>query len=309
MQARLVGALISALVTVLVTAETPSKPQGGWATTDAVFGQQGKDLPGGVHKYAWPRTNLKVVLDGVQLEAGLALGSWAGFLRMEESSQTMAMGDLALLSGEVNPVIRALQAGGMMVAAIHNHLIGETPRVVYVHFEGHGAPESLAKALKTALATTATPTAIPSAPAPVLGSGETEALSAFQKALGVEGNMAGRVLQIGVPRVDPIEEGGMMIPPSLGMACSINVQVVGFKVASTGDFVLAASEVDGVARALEDHGIAVTAIHSHMLNETPRLFFMHFWAVGTPQEVAAGLRAALEHARVQGFSAPAPMKS
>ena len=105
--------------------------------------------------------------------------------------------------------------------------------------------------------------------------------------------MAGTVLQVGVPRADPITDGGMEIPPSMGMAESINVQTAGERVAATGDFVLVADEVNPVIAELQSHGIEVTALHSHMLRETPRLFFMHFWGVGTPPRIGEGLKAAL----------------
>jgi hypothetical protein len=105
--------------------------------------------------------------------------------------------------------------------------------------------------------------------------------------------MAGRVLQIGVPRRDAIRENGTEVPPSMGMATAINVQPAGQGVAATGDFVLVADEVNPVILALQARGIDVTALHSHMLREEPRLFFMHFWAAGEPERVAAGLKDAL----------------
>ncbi len=105
--------------------------------------------------------------------------------------------------------------------------------------------------------------------------------------------MAGTVLQIGVPRSEAITDGGMEIPPSMGMAESINAEVADGRIATTGDFVLAADEVNPVIRELQLRGIDVTALHSHMLRESPRLFFMHFWGVGTPERIGEGLKAAL----------------
>ena len=128
-----------------------------WGSIDKVFGLTGKVLPGGVHKYSWPRTDLKVMVGGVQVEAGLALGSWSGFIQAGSAGHVMAMGDLMLLSSEVNPVIRALQDGGVEVIALHNHLLGESPQIMALHFSGHGDPEKVARALKSALEKTATP--------------------------------------------------------------------------------------------------------------------------------------------------------
>lgn len=263
----------------------------GWEAVDGIFGIKGKALPGGVQKYGWPRTDLTVRIGEVTLQPALALGSWAGFLRMGMGDESMAMGDFVLKDSEVTPVLTALEASGFDVTAIHNHLLGETPHVAYLHFSGRGDPVGLAKALKAALEKTRTPLA-PAKPASSSPE-EVATLKKLQDALGRTGAMAGTVLQIGVPRAERITEGGEEIPPSIGMANSMNFQVVGPRVATTGDFVLLAAEVNPVIRELRAHGIEVTALHSHMLDESPRLFFMHFWAVGAPDVVGEGLRAAL----------------
>lgn len=260
-----------------------------WEEVGRTFGQEGKALPGDVQKYSWPRSDLRVRVGTVAVQPALALGSWAAF--HGEGSSAMTMGDLVLLETEVNPVIRELQAGGFEVLAVHNHLLGESPHVLYVHFMGKGTPEALAKTLKAALAKTRTPK-IASAPAHPTAA-VTRLLDGFQTSLGRKGTMAGSVLQIGVPRADAISDAGMEIPPSMGMAESINAQAAGERVAATGDFVLVADEVNPVIRELQSHGIEVTALHSHMLRETPRLFFMHFWGVGTPERIGEGLKAAL----------------
>lgn len=254
-----------------------------------IFGQPSKALPGDVRKYSWPRRDLRVTIGTTKIAPALALGSWAAF--HGSAAQTMAMGDLALLETEVNPVIRELQSGGFEILAVHNHLLGETPRVVYVHFMGHGEEAMLARTLSGALEKTRTPreSAVSANPS----ADETKVLDAFQAALGRKGSMAGTVLQVGVPRADPITDGGMEIPASMGMAESINVQTSGSQVATTGDFVLVADEVNPVIRELESHGIDVTALHSHMLRESPRLFFLHFWATGPAEKVGEGLKAAL----------------
>jgi hypothetical protein len=204
------------------------------------------------------------------------------------------MGDLVLLGPEVNPVVRELQAGGFEILAIHNHLIDEVPRVVYVHFHGMGDAAALAKTLKAALATTKTPMAPPAGKSPAKPTpAQEKAFQKVQDVLGRKGTMAGTVLQLGVPRAEPIREGEMEIPPSMGMANAINFEAVSGRVATTGDFVLVADEVNPVIRELQAHGIRVTALHSHMLRENPRLFFMHFWGVDTPEKIADGIKAAL----------------
>jgi hypothetical protein len=203
------------------------------------------------------------------------------------------MGDLVLLQTEVTPVLDALQDGGFEILAIHNHLIEEVPRVMYVHYMGKGDAAAIASTLKKALQKSRTPLTA-SASSPVRTTpGEEKLFAAFQSAFGRKGTMAGRVLQYGVARAEPIHDSGMEVPASMGMGESINVQAAGNRVATTGDFVLVADEVNPVLRELRSHGIAVTALHSHMLREDPRLFFMHFWGVGTPEKIGEGLKAAL----------------
>jgi hypothetical protein len=207
----------------------------------------------------------------------------------------MVMGDLVLTEDEVQPVMTKLQEGGIQEAAIHNHLIGESPRVMYMHIASHGDPAQMAKAVHDALALTKTPG--PDAPA------VTQAASDLgfdqkqvEQIVGHAGKVNGGVLQIGVPRSETITDGGMTVPPSMGVATALNFQPTGSgKAAITGDFVLLASEVNPVLKSLRQNGIAVTALHSHMLTEEPRLFFMHFWANDDAVKLAKGLRSALDN--------------
>jgi hypothetical protein len=272
--------------------------QAAWEAVDKTLGRPGKVLPGEVHRYGWPRSDLHVTAAGVEIAPTLALGSWAGLFTAGTEGHVMAMGDLVLLAEEVNPVVRALQAGGLDVLAIHNHLIGESPQIIYVHFGGHGEPQKVARALRAALDVTQTPTAAPAPPASP-SAAETAAFEKVQAALGRKGTMAGRVLQVSAPRAGRIEEHGMEIPPSAGMATALNFQMVEGRVATTGDFVLVGEEVNPVIRELEAHGIQVTALHSHMLRESPRLFFMHFWGLDDPTRIGEGLKAALGKVAVQ----------
>ncbi len=276
----------------LIVAAPP--PESGWEPVDKVFGSVGKDLPGDVHRFGWPRTDLHVHIAGVPVEPALALGGWAAFKKTGSGQDAMTMGDLVLLGPEVNPVGRELQAGGFEILAIHNHLIDEIPRVVYLHFQGHGDAAALAGTLKKALEKTKTPLASPAGKAPAKPTAAQEkTFQKLQDALGRKGTMAGTVLQLGVPRAESIQDGGMEVPSSMGMANAINFETVGERVATTGDFVLIADEVNPVIRELHAHGIGVTALHSHMLRENPRLFFMHFWGVDTPEKIAEGIKAAL----------------
>jgi len=254
---------------------------------DAILGRAGAAMPGGVEKFGFPRADLKVDVGGVRIKPALALGSWAAF------KGNMAMGDLVLTENEVNEVISALQAGGIDQTAVHNHLLHETPRVVYMHFEGHGDPAALAKTLRSALEKTKTPLAPPPAPAPPAPLALPTA--DLDRILGATGKANGGVDQFSVARAETIMDGDMEIPPSMGTATAINLQPTeAGRAVTTGDFVLIASEVNPVIRALRAGGIQVTALHSHMLNEQPRLFFMHFWGNGDAVALAKTLRSALD---------------
>ncbi|MCA1582295.1 MAG: DUF1259 domain-containing protein [Acidobacteria bacterium] len=287
--------MIRALLAVCLLIQSidpPSSERSSWQDVDRVMGQAGKDQPGGVHRFAWPRTDLAVQIDGVAIEPELALGSWGAFQRM--GAEAEVMGDLVLTGTEAGPVMAALADGGFEILAIHNHLINETPRLIYVHYDGRGDAAKLARALKAALGRSATPLAPPAGSLPRKPSAEQEkTLSILSEAVGRKGTMAGRVLQLSIPRVETIRDAGMDVPPAMGMAIAVNFQAAGSRVATTGDFVLLADEVNPVIRELASHGIAATALHSHMLREIPRLFFLHFWAVDAPEKIGAGIRAAL----------------
>lgn len=262
---------------------------------DEALGRSGQKT-GDVYKVGFPRTDLHVSVGGLAIKPGLALGSWAAFTGTDDHA--MVMGDLVLLEDEVNPVVDKLRGSGFEVTAIHNHLIGEIPHVLYVHYMGHGAASQLAAALKTALSVSKTPLG---KPAPSAEESAPPAwVNAVQDSIGRKGTFKGGVLSYGVARSDQITMDGMTIAPAAGVAEAINFQAAGAgKVATTGDFVLTASEVNPVLSELRAHRITVTALHSHMLSEQPRLFFMHFWAVGDAQSVGAGIKAALSRVAVK----------
>ena len=230
------------------------------------------------------------MLDGVRLRAGFALGGWLAFQKMGD--QAMVMGDLVLTMDEVSPVMKKLFEGGIEVTALHNHLIRNEPFTMYMHVLGHGDPVKLAAALHAALAESKTPLATP--PTPIEPPEIDFDTAAVDQALGAKGTNNGGVYQFGIPRAEPITDGGMAVPPALGSANAINFQATGGgKAAITGDFVLTAKEVSPVAKTLREHGIEVTALHNHMLDDQPHLFFMHFWANDDAKKLAEGLKAAL----------------
>ena len=263
-----------------------------WKPVETAMGRAGQAQPGDVMRFAMPRKDLHVTLDGVEIKPALALGSWAAF--KEDGGSAMVMGDLVLTDEEVEPVMLKLQEGGIHESAVHNHLLGESPRVLYMHIASHGEAVQMAKAIHDALALTKTPgpdTNSTPPPAADLGFDQKQ----IESILGHSGKVNGGVLQFGVPRSESITDSGMSVPPSMGVATALNFQPTGGgKAAITGDFVLLGGEVNPVIKALRQNGIAVTALHSHMLMEEPRLFFMHFWANDDAVKLAKGLRVALD---------------
>jgi len=264
-----------------------------WQKIDGALGRK-PAVSGDVHRYGFPRTDLSVTLDGVTIKPALALGGWTAFKPAHGGA--MIMGDLVLLESEITPVMTAAIENGLEITAVHNHLLRAQPPTFYMHVSGHGDPVKLANALHTALAASKTPLTAP-APAAAAASDPGFDAAELDRIIGVKGNLVGGVYQFGVARRDHITENGMALDPAgpLGLATGVNFQPTGSgKAAITGDFVLAGSEVNPVIQALRANGIEVTALHSHMLDEQPRLFFMHFWANDDALKLAKGIRAALD---------------
>jgi hypothetical protein len=273
-------------------AQTQEDSTTTWKPVEAALGRPGQLQPGGVYKFALPRKDMKVVKDGVPVAPGLALSSWLAFKKM--GNEAMVMGDLVLTEEEIEPVMLKLQQEGIEQTSIHNHLLGESPRVIYMHIEGHGDPVAMARSLAAAIALTKTPASAPTAPAAMQQTIDLNTAQ-IEQTLGYTGKVNGGILQFSVPRGEKITDGGMEIPPAMGTATAINFQPTGGdKAAISGDFVMLASEVNLVLRALRTHGIEVEAMHNHMLNDQPHLYFMHFWANDNATKLAQGLRAALD---------------
>jgi hypothetical protein len=289
--------LLATLIAILGFTTGAGGAEPDWKAVEQALGNSGQLQPGDVFRVGMPRTDLAVTVKGVPVNAGFALGSYAAFKQVGDHA--MVMGDLVLLDQEIPAVMSGLFSGGLEVTAVHNHLSEMSPHVMYMHYEGHGDAVQLAKALRQALSSNATPLgtppASPAAASPVIDTKQIE------QALGRTGrDMGSGVFQVTVPRAEPITENGMPLLPAMGVVTVLNFQAVSDgKAAITGDFVLIDKEVNGVARALRQHGIDVTAIHNHGLFDTPRLFYMHFWGVDPPAKLAQGLKAALDQTNSQ----------
>jgi hypothetical protein len=268
-----------------------------WNAVGQAVGKTGTVMSGGVYRVGLPRTDLHVMLDGIELKPTFALGSWVAFTPMGE--QAMLMGDLVLTEDEIEPVMKSLLESGLEITALHNHLFHAQPATFYMHVGGTGDPVKLAQSIHKALTLSKTPfnAAAPQPATPPAIDLDTAAIDA---ALGAKGSIAGGVYQVGVPRAEPVMAGGMAVPGPMGGAEAINFQPLGGgKAAITGDFILLAKEVNPVMRELRSHGIDVTALHNHMLDDNPRMFFMHFWAHDDLTKLLAGLKAAMAEVAVK----------
>jgi len=296
-------------VLVLVACSAPQSQQGGnsnaaqssgatdWKAVGQALGKEGSMQPGDVYKVSLPRSDLQVTVGGVAVKSALALGSWVAFKKMGDTA--MVMGDLVLTEDEVTPVMTKLQEGGVMQTALHNHVLHESPRVMYMHINATGDAVKIAKAIHDALSLSKTPFAAPAAPPASSDQDLGIDTKQLDQIMGQMGKVNGGVYQFSVPRAETVSDNGMEVPPAMGVATAINFQPTGGgKAAITGDFVLIASEVNPVIKALRDNGIEVTALHSHMLTESPRLFFMHFWANDDAQKLARGMRSALDQMNI-----------
>jgi Domain of Unknown Function (DUF1259) len=275
-----------------LTASAARAQEIDWQKVDDAMGRKA-GVTGDVHRYGFPRSDLSVTLDGVSIKPAFALGGWIALKPMH--GQAMVMGDLVLLESEVNPVMLKLMQGGLEITAVHNHLLRASPATFYMHVGGHGDPVKMASVIHDALGASKTPlvAAAPASQPPAIDLDTAQ----LDQIIGAKGQANGGVYQFGVPRRDPVTEGGMQLTPGgpLGVSTAINFQPTGGgKAAITGDFVLIGDEVNPVIKALRENGIEMTALHSHMLDEQPRLYFMHFWANDDAVKLAKGLRAAID---------------
>jgi biotin operon repressor len=283
---------ITLIAAALATPSFAAEPD--WNQVAQALGKSGGVQAGGVYRVGFPRTDLKVSLDGLALRPGFALGGWVAFQPM--GAEAMVMGDLVLTQDEVNPVMRKLEEGGVEITAVHNHLLRAEPMTLYMHVQGHGDPIKLASALHAGLALSKTPFA----PPPGTSTPANIDMIGIDRIMGYFGQDSGGIYQFGIPRAQPVTDQGMALPGPMGAAIAINFQPTGFDTAAiTGDFVVLAGEVNPVIKALQANGIEITALHSHMLDEQPRVFFMHFWANDDARKLATGLRAALDKVDVK----------
>ena len=285
--------LVSGLILGVILLVTPVFAQNNVQrlNTDGIAKAMGKEgeLIGEMYKVSFPRSDLTVNVKNVAIKPALALMAWAGFIK--SGSTAITYGDLVVLEDELNPVISKLEAGGVEVSAVHNHLLHETPRVMFIHFVGSGNEAEMAKAIRDALALTKSPL-VSAASEPET---KPEIATEIERIIGYRGSMGGDVFHITVPRNEVhVMTMGTMLPGSMGMNTPFNFQLDGKNAAISGDFMLLPAELNPVIRALRANGIEVASIHNHLLDNQPSMVFMHFWAYGDAVSLAKGLKAALD---------------
>lgn len=255
-------------------------------TLEKILGSPGQ-MQEGALVFRFPRGDIKVTIDGELMPTALGFTAWTAFKDM--GSETMIMGDLVLLETEVNPVISALATANIQVTALHNHFIVDQPRIMFMHISGMGKADDLATGLRGALGKTATPFG-PSRSAgsvPVL----TIDTKRIEDIMGHTGQSGGGVFKITVGRPG-VQMSGVELTSSMGLNSWAGFVGSSERVHVAGDIAMTAKEVNRVIRILRNGGIHVVAVHNHMLDEEPRIFFLHYWGTGPSEKLAQTLREA-----------------
>lgn len=284
--------MISLLLCALgMTAQAPAPVPAPWDSVGKIL-KASATSTGGYFRYGWPRRDITLKIADVTVAPALALGAWAGFAG--EPTATTVMGDLVLLPAELKPVLAELAGQRIDVTAIHNHVVGE-PQVTYVHFHAEGNALDVASRLDRVLARTNTPRP-PAASAPQPLTIDTATVFGT---LGLRGRAQGNVAQLSTVLVPgAVTMHGKTLNPAQAYGTPINIQMLdGGRAVATGDFSITADKVAPVEAALAKNGISATALHSHLIGEEPKIYYMHFWADGQLSDVLEGLRAALDAAR------------
>ncbi len=247
----------------------------------------------GVFKVTKPRTDITVVMDGFPITPRMGLTAWLAF--QPHGNRVMVMGDLPLLEDELQPVLSALMEHGIEVSALHNHFIGEDARVMFLHVGGTGDPVMLATGLRAALdAIEQVRQTHPLAPSSTTVSSDLDP-KRLGSILGVDGELKDGVFKVTISRPTVrLTEMGIPVNSVMGFNSWAAFQGTNERAAVSGDFAMLVDEVSPIVQELRRAGIKVVAIHNHMLRETPRIFFLHFWGVGRAEDLTRGVRAALD---------------
>jgi len=279
----------------MTTSSSPAQPRSAaaadWAGVGQAFGRLGifKD---GLYTVSFPRSDLAVRVGSVTVKPALSTTTSIAFYGTPR--QAMVMGDLVLTEDERQAVVSKLTGSGIDITAMHEHLPAHSPTVWWHHIQASGDATKIANALKDALAAGTTPLAAPSSTAPQDTTLDGLDPATLDKIMGRAGTTAGGVRKYGIPRRDTITIGSAPVPASLAQTAVAFQPVGGGRAAVNGDIVMTATEVQPVLTALRNGGLDVVELHNHMLEENPRLFYVHFWAADDAARLATALRAAID---------------
>uniref|UniRef100_A0AAU2VET4 DUF1259 domain-containing protein n=1 Tax=Streptomyces sp. NBC_00003 TaxID=2903608 RepID=A0AAU2VET4_9ACTN len=261
-----------------------------WRAVAKALGRTGALREKVVYGISLPRRDLKVTSRGVDIGSSLALNGAADFARYCDG--TMLMGDLVLTEDELPKATEALQRAGFEQTALHKHLPDQTPPIWWTHYQAMGDPVTLARKLKAVLEVSGDPVAVP----PPTSTKPIELDTAeIDEALGRKGIAEGRTYKFFLGRAETVTAHGHVLPAPIGVDTVIKFQALGEeRAAVTGDIVMTAHEVQKVIRVLHEGGFELVELHNHMLDDEPRLFYVHYWGIGDGAELARGLRPALD---------------
>jgi len=282
------------LFILLIPEMTYSKPvfAGDFSEVEKILGAPGQ-LQEGVFVVRFPRSDIKIKIYGEPMPTALGFGSWIAWKEM--GAEAMVMGDLVLLEEEINPVISALAESRINVTALHNHFIGEDPRILYMHIYGLGPMTALARGMRNALTKTNTPQPLPAAagtspPALALDTRRIEQI------IGHPGQAGGGIFKITVGRPG-VKMDGIEMTSSMGLNTWAAFVGTNEHAHVAGDVAMTTKEVNPVIHVLRGGGIDIVAVHNHMLDEEPRIFFLHYWGTGPVEKLAETLRAAFDQVK------------
>jgi hypothetical protein len=261
------------------------------ATIARITGMKGV-AKNGEYKITVPQNDLSVVVDGFKIIPPMGLGSWAAFTPCADSA--MVMGDIIVTENDLAPVQQEVIRQGFAITAIHNHFVRNHPNVMYMHIDGKGKVDKLSTSVKAIFdAVTASRGKDPKASKAdsVINTINTAMLDSIT---GAKGESAKGVYKYTIGRPDVmLKEHGIPVSSFMGFNTWAAWQGTPEKAAVAGDFTMLENEVEPVIKALVENGIEVVAVHNHMVHENPRIFFLHYWGVGSAEKLARGLRAAL----------------
>jgi hypothetical protein len=280
---------------VVAAPQKSAAPQPGLDTAriEQLTGAKGKlDEKEGVFKVSVPRSDLSVTTNGVRMTPPMGLTCWAAFKRVGDHA--VVMGDQVLLEDQVNPVMDVALENGLDVTALHNHFFWDSPKVMFMHIGGMGDEQKLATAIGKVFAKikeTSGASGEP-APTPIDPAKTTLDPAKIESILGRKGDLTGGVYKVTIGRTTKM--GGHEMGNAMGVNTWAAFAGSDDQAVVDGDFAMYEGEVQGVLKALRHSGIRIVAIHNHMIGETPRVIFLHFWGTGSTSSLAAGIKSALD---------------